>query len=297
RGPGPGPPLPAPRAAWAGSRPADRARGRQRPPARPRSPWRRASRALRRLLVDDEGRFLLEDGVLVDDDLADVLVRGDLVHDVQHRVLEDGAQTARAALVRDGLSGDRAQRALGELELHAVHLEELAVLLGEGVARLGEDLHQRALVQLLEGGDHRQAADELGDHAELQEVLGLHVAQELRDVALLLALHVRSEAQRAPFLARLDDVLQPAERAAADEEDVRGVDLEEFLLRVLAAALRRHVGDGALDDLEQRLLHAFARDIARAAGMLRLARYLVDLVGVGAPVLSPLDGVGGGLEW
>ena len=39
----------------------------------------------------------------------------------------------------------------------------------------------------------------------------------------------------------LDDVLEPDERAAADEEDVRRVDLQELLLRVLAAALGRHV--------------------------------------------------------
>jgi hypothetical protein len=32
---------------------------------------------------------------------------------------------------------------------------------------------------------------------------------------------------------------------------------------VLAAALGRHVGDGALEDLEQRLLHALARHVAR----------------------------------
>ena len=58
--------------------------------------------------------------------------------------------------------------------------------------------------------------------------------------------------------ARLDDLLQPVERAAADEQDVLRVDLDVFLLRMLAAALRRHGGDGALEDLEQRLLHAFA---------------------------------------
>jgi len=89
--------------------------------------------------------------------------------------LEDGAQPARAALVRDGLARHRAQRSLGELELHPIHLEQLAVLLGERVARLGEDLHERALVELLERGDHRQPADELGDHAELEQVLGLNL--------------------------------------------------------------------------------------------------------------------------
>ena len=71
-------------------------------------------------------------------------------------------------------------------------------------------------------------------------------------------LDVGAEAERLLADAALDDLLEPDERAAADEEDVGRVDLQEILLRVLAAALGRHVGDRALDDLEQRLLHALA---------------------------------------
>ena len=48
------------------------------------------------------------------------------------------------------------------------------------------------------------------------------------------------------------------ERAAADEQDVRRVHLDVLLLGMLAAALRRNVGDGAFEHLQQGLLHAFA---------------------------------------
>ena len=58
--------------------------------------------------------------------------------------------------------------------------------------------------------------------------------------------------------ALLDDVLDAHEGAAADEQDVGGVHLDEFLVGVLAAALGRHVGHGAFDELEQGLLHALA---------------------------------------
>src|SRR6185503_12300885 len=71
--------------------------------------------------------------------------------------------------------------------------------------------------------------------------------------------------------AGLDDLLEPVERAAADEEDVLGVDLDVFLLRMLPAPLRRHRRDRALENLEQRLLHALAGDVARDARVLRLA--------------------------
>ena len=59
-----------------------------------------------------------------------------------------------------------------------------------------------------------------------------------------------------------------------------GIDADVFLLRMLAAALRRNVADGAFENLQQRLLHAFAGNIARDRNVLRLAGDLVDLVDV-----------------
>ena len=130
---------------------------------------------------------------------------------------------------------------LVNLQLHAVHLEQLLVLLHERVLRLGQDVDERLLVELVQRRDHRQATDELGDHAELEQVLGLHLAQQLPDLPLLLGLDLGAEADLPLADAPLDDLLEPDERAAADEQDVRRVDLQELLLRVLAPALGRHV--------------------------------------------------------
>lgn len=51
--------------------------------------------------------------------------------------------------------------------------------------------------------------------------------------------------------APLDDVLQAIKCAAADEQDVGGVDLDELLLGMLATAQWGSVGDGAFQDPEQ----------------------------------------------
>src|SRR2546430_350073 len=56
-----------------------------------------------------------------------------------------------------------------------------------------------------------------------------------------------------------------------------------------AAAWRRDVGDGPLEDLEKRLLDALARDIAGDRGVVALAGDLVDLVDVDDPALRAVE--------
>src|SRR5262249_52266318 len=96
----------------------------------PPSVWLRQLGFLR---VDDERRLVLDDDVLADDDLLDPRPRGHVVHDVEHRRLEDGAEAAGAARALERLPRDRDEGAAGELELHPVHLEELLVLAHQAV--------------------------------------------------------------------------------------------------------------------------------------------------------------------
>ena len=121
------------------------------------------------------------------------------------------------------------------------------------------------------------------------------MAQDLAVVAVL-AVHLGSEADPALADPALDQLVETGERPATDEQDVRGVDLDELLMRVLAAALGRHRGGGALEDLQECLLHAFARHVTRDGWVLALAGDLVDLVDVDDAGLGPLDVVVGRLD-
>src|SRR3970040_1382118 len=107
------------------------------------------------------------------------------------------------------------------------------------------------LVQLC---DPRGATHELGDEPEPDQVLRLPRLEELADVLLRAGDDVGREPHHLLRGPPFHDTVEPDERPPAEEEDVARVDLDEVLLRVLAAALRGAVRDRPLQDLEQRLL-------------------------------------------
>ena len=164
------------------------------------------------------------------------------------------------------------------------------------VLRLVEDADQRGAVEVVHAGDDRQPADELGDHAVLEQVLGHDLAEDVVGVDLVLGVQHGAEADRLAADPTLDDLVEAGEGAAADEQHVGGVDLDELLVRVLAAALRRYGRGGALEDLQQRLLDALAGDVAGDRRVLALAGDLVDLVDVDDAGLGLLDVVVSGLD-
>src|SRR5260221_5844431 len=214
-----------------------------------------------------------------------------LFRSVREQLLENGPKSARTGAPLQCLLRDGPQRGALEGELHLLEAEQLRVLLRERVLGLLENPHQRFLVQPLEGNGHREAAHQLGDEAEAEQVvrldLGKRVLRQRRQLHRV-RLDLR-ETDLPPPRTRLDDLLQPVERAAANEQDVLRVDLDVFLLRMLSSALRRDPGHRALEDLQQRLLHALAAHVAPDAGIFRFPCNLFDLVDVDDTSLALSD--------
>ena len=77
-------------------------------------------------------------------------------------LLQNGPQASGADAPVHRPAGHRLQGVLGKLQVHVVILQQLLVLLHQGVLGLGEDLHHLLPVQGLEGGDDGQAAHQLG---------------------------------------------------------------------------------------------------------------------------------------
>src|ERR1035437_8833534 len=96
---------------------------------------------------------------------------------------------------------------------------------------------------------------------------------------------VSVESQRAAAGALLYHFFQPDECASTDKQNIGGIDGREFLMWVLAATLRRNVGHGAFENLEQGLLHSFAAHIPGNRRVLVLLSDLVDFVYVDDPLL------------
>ena len=86
-----------------------------------------------------------------------------------------------------------------------------------------------------------------------------------------------------------DDVFQANECSTADEQNVRGIDLDVLLLGVLPAALRGDVGRRTFEHFEQGLLYALARYVAGDRHVVARLADLVDLVDVQHAALRRLD--------
>src|SRR4029450_13271581 len=63
--------------------------------------------------------------------------------------------------------------------------------------------------------------------------------------------------------AFLHDFIETDKRATTNKENFFGINLDVFLVRMLAPALRRNVAGAAFENFQQRLLYPFAADVAR----------------------------------
>lgn len=116
-------------------------------------------------------------------------------------------------------------------EPYFVHAEQSLVLGHHGVAWLGQDSHQRVFVQAVQRNDHGQAANELRDHPELDQVSGLDVLQQ--PVLLLDLCH------RVRLTAAVGQVCSGS--SAAPFPQVRGRS-ETQVLKVIKHSMRTEEG-------------------------------------------------------
>ena len=86
------------------------------------------------------------------------------------------------------------------------------------------------------------------------------------------------EADDLGVLTQGNMTFDPLESASTDKEDILGIHVNEFLFRMLAATLGRHIHDTAFQQFEQGLLYPFARDITCDGRIVTLAGNLVNFI-------------------
>src|SRR5436309_14939555 len=114
-------------------------------------------------LGDQHRTLVVQDDLARDDALLEALDGWQLVHDLEHDLLQDRAQAARPRAPLERLLGDGGHRVVGELEADLLEVEVLLVLLDDRVLRLLEDPDPRGVIEVVTCRDDRQPADELGD--------------------------------------------------------------------------------------------------------------------------------------
>src|SRR5580692_896146 len=221
------------------------------------------------------------------------LLTGQMVHQIEHQFFQNHAQTPRPHLASHGLARNRPESVLAELQANVLKLKQPLILLDDSVLRPSQDFNQRKLVQVLQYANHWQTTDKLRNQPKLDQVLGLDVAEHLK-VALtcyrwLLGFSFFPYFKAERFLARAssDNLFQPDERAAADKQNIGRIHWREFLMRMLAPALRRNVGNRTFKNFQQRLLHSLSGNVARDRGVLILAPDLVYLIDINDAGLRP----------
>ena len=191
----------------------------------------------------------------------------------------------------EGLFSQCAQGVGGEFKLGVFHLEELLILLDEGVFGLGEDIDKGGLIKGRQGGNYRDPPDELGNHTELDDVLGNDLLKDVCQLRFFIrqGRQFRAEANHLFAKAFLDDVVEADEGAATNEQDVGSVHLNVGLFGVLAASLRGDIGYCAFKHFQKRLLDAFAGDVAGDGDILIGLADFVDFIDVNDTTLGGFE--------
>ena len=163
----------------------------------------------------EEVAAAFDDG-FIDDVFAALALVGELVHEVEHDLLADGAQGPGAGVALEGALGDGFQSAGGELDVGAFQVEELLVLLDQGVLGAGEDVHQRGDVQWLEGGRQRKTSDKFRDKPVMNKILGFEILDRFL-VTLFIGFDLGLKTKRFISKSLFDDLIQTDKRTAADK--------------------------------------------------------------------------------
>ena len=239
---------------------------------------------------------MLKNGILGDYDLCNVLTGRNFIHYGEHDVFKNCTQSSCARVAEDGKMCNFFKCIFVEFKFNIIHFEKAHVLLYKRIFGLGKDAYHRFLGKLFKRHNYWNPADEFGNESELKQILGQDVLKGFADILFDIGANIRTEAHVLFARAFLNNVFNSRKCAAADEQDICCVYLNELLMRVLPAALRGDGGNGAFKNFQQSLLNTLARYIACNGRVFALAGNFIDFIDVYNAFLCALNIIVAGLQ-
>src|SRR5699024_11113296 len=135
-------------------------------------------------------------------------------------------------------------------------------LLYNGVLMLCHDFNECFPIQIIENGNNVNSAYEFVNMTVFYKIV-LDNLMKYFIFVILLFFYIRTEAHYFRAYALFYDLLNTVKRAAAYKQNISGINLNKFLLRMLPAASGRNVGYRTLKNFKQSLLYAFAANVPR----------------------------------
>ena len=247
-------------------------------------------------LFNDHGLFAAVNAVARDVYFGNVAATGNFKHAFQHDIFHHRTKSARAGLEAYRFFRYGCQGFGFEHKVYVVQFHKFLILFDKRIFRFGKNVDKRVYVKRRQTDSDWQTPHKLGDKTELDEVLRLQIFYELRVVNFFHTLDLITETKPRALTTLLYNFFDTDKRAAANKQNVGRIDGDRLCLRMLSAALRGNLGDGAFKNFEQRLLYAFARHVTRDGHVFRLFGDFVDFVDVNYSAFGTFDVVVGSLN-
>lgn len=98
---------------------------------------------------------------------ADVIILGNLIHDIQHKILNNGAQRLAPVSFFVALSAMAASASSSNCRSTSSSCKKLLILLQDGISGFLQNSDQHLLCQALQSADDGKPSQELGNHAKV----------------------------------------------------------------------------------------------------------------------------------
>ena len=162
-------------------------------------------------------------------------------------------------------------------------------MLNESIFGLSQNAYEIVFTQFSRRGNDGDTAEKLGYHAKLMQVLRHHLSDKIGLTLIKTLSNMRVKPDTLLTDTIRNNLIETNKGSTTDKEDVGGVNVDKFLLRMLAAACWRHARFSSLQNLQERLLNSLTGNISGNGEVFCLTSNFVNLVDVNNANLRALN--------